>query len=102
MKGQVDPGCQTTNEGQEKIRVKFECHRMARQEIQAGTEIYKSPNEVDQGVESPMPLGFANGVGNGLPHNAEMRCGMLLQKRTPAKNREKCIKLPFENGFIDT
>jgi hypothetical protein len=44
-----------------------------------------------RGVESPMPLGLANGVGNETPHNAETRCGIELQKTTPAKNREKCI-----------
>ncbi len=38
------------------------------------------------GGESPMPRGFANGVGKGMPSKPQARCGMELQKKTPTKN----------------
>src|SRR5215475_15972310 len=51
------------------------------------TAMLKAPHrKLRKGDEFPTPLGFANGVGNGVPCNPAVRCGMELQRKAPAKN----------------
>lgn len=38
------------------------------------------------GDESPLPDGFANGVGKGFPQMPVTKCGTKLVRKSPAKN----------------
>ncbi len=38
------------------------------------------------GDESPLPGGFANGVGKGFPQMPLTKCGTKLARKSPAKN----------------